>query len=593
MIDLTADMTSDSRIQMQITRVYLLLPLFFLTAVSGQYSLAQNDRQLRVADVVKRSTAGVVQIVVSDQAGNELGLGSGFIVSANGEIVTNYHVIEGAHLAIAKLANGSFFPIKGVLAADADTDLVLLKVEGRELPLLNLGSIGKVQVGDHVVAIGSPLGLEGTVSDGIVSALRIEAAGKNWIQTTAPVSHGNSGGPLLNMSGEVVGVITWGVNLQEGANLNFAVPSDEVKSLLSTAAELSPLDSIRTKKQLSTARPTVETPATEQANAQQDEEERHAIEQLRAITEMIKNCPGSSYSPDWYGTQWASAPLNPVWEVIPGRSPGSGKTGAIQWVQHFTYIADGQKQCKKKDAVCERDNRIASSWDTEMSGVSHPDDFRLEFDIGVHGLEPSRRLWKHEMEDDSHWVAATYVLSCESDAVKMTITERPSQIPEEFWERAKKGDAEAMYRLGLLYKLGKGVSPDRSEALHWYQRAADMGNAKAEYLLGTIYFDGQGGGPPEYWYPLGLFWLRKSADQGDPDGLASLGGVYYAGQGVAVDPTEAYFWYSLAAMTSSTDPNIQLARKGKDEISTTLKGAKLRKVQERIGEWLDAHPKTQ
>jgi Trypsin-like peptidase domain len=129
-----------------------------------------------------------------------------------------------------KLPNGAFFPVSGVLASDSDRDLAIVRVNGKNLPFLTLGDIGKVHVGDHVVAVGSPLGFEGTVSDGIVSAVR-DVDGRKWIQTTAPVSHGNSGGPLLDMSNHVVGVITRGVNPAVGQNLNFAVPCDAVAEL--------------------------------------------------------------------------------------------------------------------------------------------------------------------------------------------------------------------------------------------------------------------------------------------------------------------------------------------------------------------------
>ena len=105
-------------------------------------------------------------------------MGSGFLVSADGEIVTNYHVIKDAHSAIVKLSNGAFFRVNGVLASDADKDLAIIKVDGKNLPFLTLGEIDKLHVGDHVVAIGSPLGFEGTVSDGIVSALRDVASKK-------------------------------------------------------------------------------------------------------------------------------------------------------------------------------------------------------------------------------------------------------------------------------------------------------------------------------------------------------------------------------------------------------------------------------
>jgi hypothetical protein len=211
-----------------------------LLAVLVWYSAAQET----VADIVKRSSDAVVLIVISNSVGQETALGSGFLVSADGEIVTNYHVIKEAHSAIVKLSNGAFFPVSGVLASDADKDLAIIKVGGKNLPFLTLGDINNLHVGDHVVAIGSPLGLEGTVSDGIVSAVR-DVENKKWIQTTAPVSHGNSGGPLLDLSDHVVGVITWGVNLEMGQNLNFAAPCSEVTALLVAAhQQAKPLDSV-------------------------------------------------------------------------------------------------------------------------------------------------------------------------------------------------------------------------------------------------------------------------------------------------------------------------------------------------------------
>lgn len=141
------------------------------------------------------------------------------------------------------------------MAADRSRDLAILKVAGKNLAHLQLGDNRTLQVGDHVVAIGSPLGLESSVSDGIVSAMREEGAGKNWIQTTVPVSHGNSGGPLLDLNGSVVGVITWGVNLQLGQNLNFAIPCEAVKAVLATEHTAVPLAAVENGESASTAGP--------------------------------------------------------------------------------------------------------------------------------------------------------------------------------------------------------------------------------------------------------------------------------------------------------------------------------------------------
>jgi V8-like Glu-specific endopeptidase len=224
-----------------------------LIVVLVSYPAAQET----VAEVVKRSSDAVVLIVISNSSGQETALGSGFLISADGEIVTNYHVIREAHSAIVRLSNGAFFPVNGVLASDADKDLAIIKVGGKNLPFLTLGDIDKVHIGDHVVAIGSPLGLEGTVSDGVVSAIR-DVESKKWIQTTAPVSHGNSGGPLLDLNNNVVGVITWGV--QEGQNLNFAATCSEVKALLAkTPEQAKPLDSVAGKGEVGFAGGTVWT----------------------------------------------------------------------------------------------------------------------------------------------------------------------------------------------------------------------------------------------------------------------------------------------------------------------------------------------
>ena len=216
-----------------------------VVVVLGLFLMSHSVAEVSVADIVKKSSDAVVLIVISNSAGQETALGSGFIVSADGEIATNYHVIKEAHSAIVKLSNGAFFPVSGVLASDPDRDLAIIKVSGKNLPFLSLGEINQLHVGDRVVAIGSPLGLEETVSDGIVSAVR-DDGDKKWIQTTAPVSHGNSGGPLLDMSNHVVGVITWGK--ENGQNLNFAAPSDELVALLVTAhQQAKPLETVASK----------------------------------------------------------------------------------------------------------------------------------------------------------------------------------------------------------------------------------------------------------------------------------------------------------------------------------------------------------
>jgi hypothetical protein len=168
---------------------------------------------------------------MTDKDGRPLAQGSGFLISKDGRLVTNYHVIKSGSSAIIKFPDGAFFVIEGLLAFDKDSDVAVLKAEGRNFQTLTLGDSDRLRVGDDVVAIGNPLSLESTVSNGIVSAIR--PVGENrekLLQVTAPISPGSSGGPLFNMAGEVVGITT--SYLKGGQNLNFAIPINPVKSML-------------------------------------------------------------------------------------------------------------------------------------------------------------------------------------------------------------------------------------------------------------------------------------------------------------------------------------------------------------------------
>jgi S1-C subfamily serine protease len=197
-----------------------------------------------IPTLTRKALPAVVLVIASDKAGKEIRQGSGFIVSDDGKVVTNYHVIEGTTSAVIKLPNGAFYTIEGVLALDQDRDLAVLKASGRDFPFLPLGDSDQVQVGEPVIAIGSPLALEATVSNGIVSALReLDGTKEKVIQTTAAISPGSSGGVLLNSRGQVIGVTAF--QMTKGQNLNFAIPADYIKPLL-TARNVKPFESNET-----------------------------------------------------------------------------------------------------------------------------------------------------------------------------------------------------------------------------------------------------------------------------------------------------------------------------------------------------------
>jgi S1-C subfamily serine protease len=182
--------------------------------------------------LVKKVKGGIGVIHTYDRKDNKVGQGTGFFINKHGHAVSNYHVFRGAYRAEVKLASGAY-KVKHVLAEDAANDLILFLVDIKPGRCKPLSVVAKApQVGEKIVVIGNPLGLEATVSDGIVSARRELEPFGNVIQITSPISPGSSGSPVFNMYGEVIGVATF--QFREGQNLNFAVPIEKVKKLVPT-----------------------------------------------------------------------------------------------------------------------------------------------------------------------------------------------------------------------------------------------------------------------------------------------------------------------------------------------------------------------
>jgi len=189
----------------------------------------QVHGQDMLPDLVRRIKPSAVAIETYDARGEKLSRGSGFFIDKD-RVVTNRHVIEGASRAEIHSSNGTVYPVKGVLAVDAEGDLALLKVEPpagqvHPLPLERTSP----QEGESVVVIGNPYGLEGSVTNGIVSAVRDIPTFGRIIQITAPISPGSSGSPVVNMQGQVIGVAT--LQITGGQSLNFAIPSERISQL--------------------------------------------------------------------------------------------------------------------------------------------------------------------------------------------------------------------------------------------------------------------------------------------------------------------------------------------------------------------------
>lgn len=189
-----------------------------------------------IPEIIKKIEPSIIVVLTYDREGKLLGQGSGFFINENGEAITSRHVLEGAVRAEVKTIDGMIYPITKIIAEDQDGDIVKLEVTipKNQLHFLEISPV-LPEVGEQIVVIGSPLGLEQTVSDGIVSAVRkIPIFGK-IIQISAPISPGSSGSPVVNLNGEVIGVATF--QMVEGQNLNFAIPGSRILELSSESPQ--------------------------------------------------------------------------------------------------------------------------------------------------------------------------------------------------------------------------------------------------------------------------------------------------------------------------------------------------------------------
>jgi len=204
------------------TFVCLLAAVFAPPSQSAQVPESVSE----LYEVVRPS---VVVITVAGRSGEDRGVGTGFVVSDDGLIVTNRHVIgEGRDISI-QLSNGKIIPVQAVHATSSKHDLAILRVEAKGLKAIPLGSSAEVQTGEPVIAIGNPHGLSHSVVSGVVSAKR-EVDGMPMIQLAMPIEPGNSGGPLIDHQGRVIGIIT--MKSVVTANLGFAIESDALKPLI-------------------------------------------------------------------------------------------------------------------------------------------------------------------------------------------------------------------------------------------------------------------------------------------------------------------------------------------------------------------------
>ena len=205
-------------------RISMLLSFWVMLCLNA---FSQSPDVTQLVSNIEKSIFTVFSIDKDDQVFSQ---GSGFFIESSGIGITNYHVLDGAYKAQIRLSDGTIVPIESVYDYNQNADLVKFKVADSNAPYKALSLTNVIPMrGTQILSLSSPLGLEQTVSTGIVSAVRDHNTYGKIIQITAPISHGSSGSPIVNMKGEVLGVSTFGIS--EGQSLNFAVSTLEIREL--------------------------------------------------------------------------------------------------------------------------------------------------------------------------------------------------------------------------------------------------------------------------------------------------------------------------------------------------------------------------
>ncbi len=248
-----SDSKGSFRPQTNITRSEVAMIVTRMAMPEKRQTVTLSNHVLSGEEIYSQCSPAVFYIEIYNASGKAIASGSGFFLSANGLAVTNHHVIEDAASAKIRTTNGKTYSVKGIYDADPSLDLALLQIDGSGFPYLTKGDSTGLKGGSHIYTIGSPQGLENSISEGIIANPDRVISGQHYIQITAPISHGSSGGALLDETGKVIGVTSAGI--ESGQNLNLAVPIHMLSQL--SQGSLKPMGTSFSNLQLTVSKGTV------------------------------------------------------------------------------------------------------------------------------------------------------------------------------------------------------------------------------------------------------------------------------------------------------------------------------------------------
>lgn len=494
-----------------------------------QREAAKVERQRQLAaDDAKRKKA-------DDEKRNALSTGTGFFIATNGYLVTNAHVVNDYDTLEIRDQTGQAFSA-AVIAIDKQRDLALLKVSGT-FPALYIDQLGKPTKGQRVLTIGYPQvsiqGSESKVTDGVISSLSGIRNNDDWFQISVPIQGGNSGGPLINENGLVIGVVVATVNAQKFLSITGNLPQN-INYAIKTRVLLSFLDEQHIRiSPASTKKQTVE-----------------AVD--RATVLVIAK----------HGTPLGVASATPVPQVsnkVESPKQASGPEAGLS-----AREAKANESFQQGNAAYARRDFAQALTNLRTAGdIGHADAQYLLGLMHANGQGVSK---------DTSEAATWYRKSAEQGNIFSQINlgvllETGNGIAKDSyaavgWYRkaAQQGNAIAQNNLGIMYRDGKGVGRnDDPEAVNWFRKAAEQGNASAQLNLGFMYANGRGVIKDDN---EAVAWYRKAAEQGQAQAQNNLAFMYREGRGVPKDDNEAVAWYRKAAEQGLEGAKTYLRQRG-------------------------------
>ena len=426
------------------------------------------NAETKLTRLVKKIQPAVVTVIVYDMNKEVANIGTGFFIHKDGHLVTNYHVLVGNYSADVKTLNGKTYPVKFLLAENQRADLVkvLVEIPADEVRWLKV-SEDLPSIAQQVVVVGSPMGLEQTVSEGIVSSIREIPAIGSFFQMSAPISPGSSGSPVVSMNGKVLGVATF--QYLQGQNLNFAISSKSISDL----KEKTHTESISEwTYKLSKQKPKLAAEMCEKGfKFSINGQDQKALQYFKKATERDPNDPMA-----WYGLGYCHAGLNNHKSAIEAYKQAI-RVNPYDEITHFQLGNYYTKLGRNEDAIMSYREVIRINPEFEAAhfnlGVAYT---RLgRYDEGRRAFEEVIRI-NPEAISAHYNIATTYAMLGQYqraiESQKEVIRLKPEFVP-------------AHFNLGLVYgKLGWA-----DKEMNAYKEAIriDPNFAPAHYSIGHAY----------------------------------------------------------------------------------------------------------